>query len=94
MAAALRPRDQLALPEDRHGGEHVEIVDAAGEFLVMAATLIELKSRALLPTPPLEVLEESDDPRASLVRQLLEYKRFKDAARALEIGRASCRERV
>lgn len=57
--------------------------NAVGEFLVMAATLIELKSRALLPTPPLEPLDEADDPRASLVRQLLEYKRFKDAARAL-----------
>lgn len=57
--------------------------NAVGEFLVMASTLIELKSRALLPTPPIEALEESDDPRASLVRQLLEYKRFKDAARAL-----------
>lgn len=57
--------------------------DAAGEFLVMAATLLELKSRALLPTPPLETLEDTHDPRAPLVRQLLEYKRFKDAARAL-----------
>jgi segregation and condensation protein A len=57
--------------------------NAAGEFLVLAATLIELKSRALLPTPPLEAGEEADDPRAVLVRQLLEYKRFKDAARAL-----------
>ena len=49
----------------------------------MASTLVELKSRALLPTPPLEILEDASDPRASLVRQLLEYKRFKDAARAL-----------
>lgn len=56
--------------------------DAAGEFLVLAATLLELKSRALLPTPPPEVAE-GEDPRAPLVRQLLEYKRFKDAARAL-----------
>lgn len=55
----------------------------AGEFLVMATTLVEVKSRALLPTPPLEALEETDDPRAMLVRQLLEYKRFKDAARSL-----------
>lgn len=59
----------------------------AADFLVMATTLVELKSRALLPTPPLEPLEESDDPRAALVRQLLEYKRFKDAARGL--GRAA-----
>ncbi len=59
----------------------------AGEFLVLASTLIEIKSRALLPTPPLEALDESEDPRAQLVRQLLEYKRFKDAARSL--GRAA-----
>ncbi|MCG3125503.1 MAG: Segregation and condensation protein A [Phycisphaerae bacterium] len=57
--------------------------NVAGEFLVMAATLIELKSRALLPTPPLEAVDAPDDPRAVLVRQLLEYKRFKDAARSL-----------
>lgn len=57
--------------------------NAAGEFLVMASTLIELKSRAILPSPPLEPLDDSDDPRAQLVRQLFEYKRFKDAARAL-----------
>jgi segregation and condensation protein A len=57
--------------------------DAAGEFLVMASTLVELKSRLLLPTPPIESLDEADDPRVPLVRQLLEYKRFKDAARTL-----------
>lgn len=56
--------------------------NAAGEFLVMAATLIELKSRALLPTPPPDAMDQ-DDPRSVLVRQLLEYKRFKDAARQL-----------
>lgn len=58
--------------------------NTAGEFLALAATLIELKSRALLPTPPIESIEDDDDdPRSQLVRQLLEYKRFKDAARAL-----------
>ncbi|RMF77911.1 MAG: chromosome segregation protein ScpA [Planctomycetota bacterium] len=57
--------------------------NAAGDFLVMASTLIELKSRALLPSPPIESLDDEDDPRAQLVRQLLEYKRFKDAARTL-----------
>ena len=72
--------------------EHVRLLEhldpnSAGDFLVMAATLIELKSRALLPTPPLETGEDDDDPRAVLVRQLLEYKRFKDAARSL--GRAA-----
>ncbi len=67
----------------------LEVLDpnAAADFLVLASTLIEIKSRALLPTPPLESAEEEDDPRAPLVRQLLEYKRFKDAARSL--GRAA-----
>jgi segregation and condensation protein A len=57
--------------------------DAAGEFLVMASTLIEIKSCALLPAPPLEAPDEPLDPRAALVRQLLEYRRFKDAAEEL-----------
>ncbi|MHC4093840.1 MAG: segregation and condensation protein A [Planctomycetota bacterium] len=56
----------------------------AGDFLVMAATLMEIKSRTLLPTPPAEEEEEElIDPRMELVRQLLEYKTFKDAARSL-----------
>lgn len=58
--------------------------EAVSEFLVLAATLIEIKSRALLPHPPAE--EEDDtfvDPRSELVRQLLEYKKFKDAAHSL-----------
>lgn len=60
--------------------------EAVGEFLVMAATLMEIKSRVLLPRPPAEEAEEEDlsDPRLTLVRQLLEYKKFKDAARGLE----------
>jgi len=57
--------------------------NAAGDFLVLASTLVELKSRALLPTPPLGPDEDIEDPRAGLVQQLLEYKRFKDAADAL-----------
>lgn len=58
--------------------------DAVGDFLVMAATLMEIKSRTLLPRPP-EMEEEEDlgDPRIELVRQLLEYKKFKDAAHNL-----------
>lgn len=60
--------------------------EAVGEFLVMAATLMEIKSRVLLPRPPVEDDKEEDlsDPRSMLVRQLLEYKKFKDAARSLE----------
>lgn len=57
--------------------------NAAGDFLVMASTLVEMKSRALLPSPPLESDDDDDSPRTMLVRQLLEYKRFKDAAAAL-----------
>ena len=53
----------------------------AGEFLVMAATLMQIKSKMLLPAeegPEEELIEE--DPRAELVKRLLEYKKFKDAA--------------
>ncbi len=60
-------------------------LDVAGEFLVMAATLIHIKSRMLLPmTDEEEDEEEGADPRAELVRRLLEYQRFKDAADQLE----------
>ena len=60
-------------------------VDLAGEFVVMAANLIYLKSRSLLPVdqrPPDEEAEE-DDPRWELIRQLIEYKKFKEAAAQL-----------
>jgi segregation and condensation protein A len=60
-------------------------LDVAGEFLVMAATLIHIKSRMLLPAGDDEVEEEEGtDPRDELVRRLLEYQRFKDAADQLE----------
>ena len=57
--------------------------NAAGEFLVLAATLMEIKTRMLLPAP--EALDGDEegpgiDPRADLIRQLLEYKEFKDAS--------------
>jgi segregation and condensation protein A len=58
-------------------------VELAGDFLVTAATLMEIKSRMLLPRPE-EMAEEDDDPRKELVRQLLEYKKFKEAAALLE----------
>ncbi|MEK7347244.1 MAG: segregation/condensation protein A [Candidatus Eisenbacteria bacterium] len=57
-------------------------LEVAGEFLVMAATLMRIKARMLLP-PIIEEQEELD-PRETLVRQLLEYRRFKDAAKDLE----------
>ncbi len=68
--------------------EYIKAVDPdlAGEFLVLAATLLEIKTRMLLPAP--EMAEGAEglevDPRAELVRQLLEYKAFKDAAGDLE----------
>jgi len=61
-------------------------IDVAGEFVVMAANLIYLKSRSLLPAdqqPPEEDVDE-DDPRWDLIRQLIEYKKFKEAASHLQ----------
>ena len=55
-------------------------LELAGEYLVMAATLAEIKSRMLLPRPPGEADDAEDDPRAELVRRLQEYERFKRAA--------------
>jgi segregation and condensation protein A len=57
-------------------------LDIAGEYLVMAATLTLLKSRLLLPSPETDD-DEDADPRADLVRQLLEYQRYREAAAAL-----------
>lgn len=61
-------------------------IDLAGDFLVMAATLMQIKSSMLLPKAEPEAIEseDSNDPRAELVRQLLEYKKFKDAANLLD----------
>jgi segregation and condensation protein A len=68
--------------------QHIEMMDRldlhpAGEFLVMAATLLRIKARLLLPVQrPGD--ENEEDPRAELVQRLLEYKKFKEAARKLE----------
>ena len=56
----------------------------AGEFLVMTSTLMQIKSKMLLPIEEREAEEEEEDPRAELVRRLLEYKKFKQAATRLE----------
>ena len=72
-------------------------IDLAGEFLVMAATLMELKSRVLArntDSPPTQFAsdrspERDDDPRSDLVRQLLEYKKYRDAADELERRRGT-----
>ncbi|MBX2850817.1 MAG: segregation/condensation protein A [Phycisphaeraceae bacterium] len=78
---------------------HLEViksidVESAGEFLVMAATLVEIKSRMIIPqslredgdeqSDPTQDIEETTDPRYELVQQLLAYKAFKDAAYALD----------
>jgi segregation and condensation protein A len=58
-------------------------VDVASEFLLMAAQLIYIKSRMLLPPDPDALPEEAEDPRTELVRRLLEYEKFKNAAQML-----------
>ncbi|MCD4780531.1 MAG: segregation/condensation protein A [Candidatus Omnitrophica bacterium] len=59
-------------------------LDTVGDFLVMAATLMQIKSRMLLPPAPSEIEEEEDDPRDELVKRLQEYKRFKEIADILK----------
>ncbi|MSR52859.1 MAG: chromosome segregation protein ScpA [Gemmataceae bacterium] len=59
-------------------------VEWAGEFLVMAATLMEIKSRLLLPQTEKATGPEPDDPRRELVKQLVEYRKTKEAAGHLE----------
>jgi segregation and condensation protein A len=58
-------------------------IAVAGDFLVMAATLIELKTKRLLPRDPQAPVEEEEDPRSDLVNQLLEYQKYKAAAQML-----------
>ena len=87
--------DIYDIPIERITRQYLEYLDAfnildldvAGDFVVMAANLIYIKSRSLLPKdqqPPDEAAEE-DDPRWELVRQLIEYKKFKDAAAHLSL---------
>jgi segregation and condensation protein A len=59
-------------------------LELAAEYLLMAAVLIEIKSRLLLPAPPTAPGEEVEDPRAELVRRLLEYERMRAAAKELD----------
>lgn len=84
--------DIYDIPIEKITAQYMEYLDVmrmldltiAGEFLVMAATLMMIKSRMLLPVESRSTEEESDeewvDPRLDLVRQLIEYKKFKDAA--------------
>jgi segregation and condensation protein A len=83
--------DILDIPIAKLAEQYVQFMEAmpvidverAGDFLVMAATLMEIKSKMLLPQAP-QSEEEPDDPRRELVRQLVEYRKFKDAANLLE----------
>src|SRR5689334_2987944 len=73
--------------------EYIEVMrmldlEIAGEFLVMASTLMYIKSRELLPLDQqvqIEGEEEGEDPHWELIRQLVEYKKFKDAAAKLQV---------
>ena len=62
-----------------------EDLDVVSDFLVMAATLLDIKSRMLLPKVEKEEEEDEEDPRAELVRRLLEYKMYKYMAQELEL---------
>ncbi|HAP67307.1 MAG TPA: segregation and condensation protein A [Nitrospinae bacterium] len=78
--------------------EYIELLknlnlEVAGEFLVMASTLIHIKSRTLLPKSEVsaDMEEEGDDPREELVRKLLEYKKYKEAAGLLRDKEIACK---
>jgi segregation and condensation protein A len=76
--------------------KHIEVMqaislDTAGEFIAMAATLMVIKMKMLMPSHH-EEDEDEEDPRAELVRKLLEYKRFKEAAEALQKAEADRRQ--
>jgi segregation and condensation protein A len=77
-------------PITRQYMEYLELMkelnlDVAGEFMVMAATLIHIKSKMLVPVDPTEASgeEEAEDPREALVQRLLEFQRYKEAAGVL-----------
>ena len=84
--------DVLDIPIAEITRQYVEYVDLmrelrlelAGEYLVMAATLAEIKSRLLLPRPAASEDDEEVDPRADLARRLREYERYRRAAEALD----------
>ncbi len=67
-----------------HTMQQLEL-NIASEYLVMAATLLEIKSKVLLPNPSIEVDEEyEEDPREELMRRLIEYRKYKEAAEQLK----------
>jgi segregation and condensation protein A len=68
-------------------------LELAGEFIVMAATLMQIKARMLLPQTVVESGEEEIDPRAELTQRLLEYKRYKEASVSLQERELDQRQR-
>ena len=84
--------DVYDIPIAQITAEYMETVDmmqtlnlnVAGEFILMAATLMRIKAKMLLPKPQLGDEDEVEDPRAELVQQLLEYQRFKEMAYDLD----------
>ena len=76
--------------ESVSGAEDLDMDDAT-DFLVMAATLLEIKSRAVLPRPP-ELEEGEEDPEQALIRQLEEYKRFRETAQEMRAFEEAARE--
>lgn len=69
-------------------------MDSASEFLQMAATLVEIKSRALLPKPPEPEDPEEESPEEALIRQLEEYKKFKEISREMKQLEDEAREYI
>ena len=84
--------DVYDIPIARITAEYMETLDmmqtlnlnVAGEFILMAATLMRIKAKMLLPKPQLGDEDEVEDPRAKLIQQLLEYQRFKEMAYDLD----------
>ena len=83
--------DIYDIPIARITGQYISYLDelqsidigVAGDFLVMASTLMYIKSQTLLPRAEIDVGEDEEDPRYELVKQLLEYKRYKEASSAM-----------
>jgi segregation and condensation protein A len=81
-------RDIAIAPITRQYIEYIKLMtilnlDVAGEFMVMASTLIHIKSKMLVPLSPSEVEEDGEDPRELLIQRLLEFERYKQAAGVL-----------
>lgn len=68
-------------------------IEVAGEFLLMATELMKIKARMLIPVPETEEGLEEEDPRYTLVKKLLEYKRFKEASEGIEDMEKEARRR-